>query len=124
MSTRVIRVCKQCFLDNPEHASTECHDHAGEGMCDVVWDEGERRYQEYRIRPLPKKDIKGRFILCSFDERCRGEQCSYAHSEAERKKWNDLLAGELVLLRQLYKYNLIVIMVRKFELREVGIQKE
>ena len=89
----VLNVCRTCFLRNSGAAEELCYEHDG-GRCDVMWDESRQCFREYQIRPVPERQIKGRFIICSFDGRCRGERCSYAHSDAEQKEWNAKLSGE------------------------------
>ena len=85
----VLSVCKKCFLAVPSEAIEDCPEHPFAERCDVYWDSGSGVYREYTtIRPLPDKAISGRFIRCTFDYRCRGDRCTFAHSDAERAHWN------------------------------------
>ena len=45
---------------------------------------------EHNVRPRPAVTLdKGkRFLKCNGGHRCRGEKCTYAHSELEQKTWN------------------------------------
>lgn len=45
---------------------------------------------EPEIRPIPKSDFKGEFILCSA-KKCRekrGKTCTYPHCIKEKEAWN------------------------------------
>ena len=45
----------------------------------VCWKEG----RFHKIRPVPE-DFEGLFALCNFGPKCKGENCTYAHSEVEK----------------------------------------
>ena len=41
------------------------------------------------IRPMPDIRIPGGFVLCRECQACRyGAECTFAHSEEERREWN------------------------------------
>ena len=54
----------------------------------VLW--SQQKCKWVHVRPVPKVTIPGRFILCN-EWRCRGQNCTYAHNEEERKYWNSVL---------------------------------
>ena len=93
-------VCLNCFREDPTDygrlsAELECRRHPNAKRVEVYWDYEHSRFNLYKIRPLPNKEISGRFIICRFDRNCKGERCTYAHSRAEQEEWNRLKsAGE------------------------------
>ena len=87
--SEVYSICRTCFVADPaDHQGLECRSHPGAKINDVVWDGRSNKYVLYKIRPVPEKVIKGRFIMCSFGSLCRGQRCTYAHTEAEQLEWN------------------------------------
>ena len=88
----VYSFCRTCFLTDPtNYHGRECHSHPDAGRNDVVWDDRSKAYVLYKIRPVPDKEIKGRFIMC-FGSLCtKGQRCTYAHTEAEQLEWNSTL---------------------------------
>ena len=45
--------------------------------------------RQLRIRPMPTVSITGRFVLCDPRRgKCRGDNCTFAHSIEERDAWN------------------------------------
>lgn len=49
-------------------------------------DDSER---QSRIRPMPTVSITGMFVLCDPRRgKCRGDNCTFAHSIEERDAWN------------------------------------
>ena len=90
----VYSICRACFRSDPTNRdiARECHRHRNEGRIDVVWDDVRNRFVLYQIRPVPDKEIKGRFIMCPLGSRCsKGQRCTYAHTEAEQREWNKLI---------------------------------
>ena len=93
-------VCLNCFQEDPTDygrlsAKLECRRHPNAKRVEVYWDYMHSRFNLYKIRPMPNKEISGRFIICRFDLNCKGERCTYAHSRAEQEEWNRLKsAGE------------------------------
>lgn len=83
-------VCRECFLANPhgDHRGIDCRKHPQAERCNVVWSATNNCFTVQLIRPVPDKYISGRFIMCNFDQRCKGDRCTYAHSDAELKEWN------------------------------------
>lgn len=51
----------------------------------VTWDEQNSVMQ--RIRPIPQLNLPRGFALCN-GEWCKGEKCTFAHSELEKTAWN------------------------------------
>ena len=58
-----------------------------------------------RIRPFPSHLSQSvqQFIMCKYLPRCsKGKECTYAHSEEERKAWNDQLRQSRKRARSCY----------------------
>ena len=97
----VYSVCRACFRSEPTNRdiARECyrHTHRNEGRIDVVWDGVSNRLVLYQIRPVPDIEIKGGFSMCRFGSQCfKGQQCTYAHTEAEQREWNK--SGKLTII--------------------------
>ena len=88
-------VCPKCLERDPTNYSVfthECVDpsrHDQSLRVQVYWQDG-----LHRIRPVPNKEITGRFILCYLGPWCKGDRCTYAHSVAEQNAWNREKFGE------------------------------
>jgi len=94
-STKPLRyICKTCFASYPHKAdlmSKRClcpQEHKTAVELSVLW--SQQKCKWIHVRPVPKVTIPGRFILCN-EWRCRGQNCTYAHNEEERKYWNSVL---------------------------------
>lgn len=85
-------VCGSCFevhKKDPLLHEFQCfqskeHDYV-QWIC-VTWDKP--RSQWMQIRQKPNYIPKGKYGLCAMDERCSGENCTFAHSKLEHKAWN------------------------------------
>ena len=99
--SRMYSVCGKCFLENPEDYNLAkepiCHRHPNTRKMEVFWDRAKGLFF-HKTRPVPDKQIRGRFVLCTFEYQCKGERCTYAHSLAEQEEWNRLkTSGKLEL---------------------------
>lgn len=89
-------VCRVCLEQDPTNyrlvthkcEATSRHDQSLRVL--VYWYEG----RLHPIRPMPNKDIPRLFMMCEFGYRCRGHECTYAHSKAEQDAWNKKKFGE------------------------------
>ena len=84
-------VCQACFEENPANYQLPeerfCRRHPDGGRVNVYWDDVNYQFF-YKIRPMPNKEISGRFVLCHFGSQCKGERCTFAHTRAEQDEWN------------------------------------
>ena len=90
-------VCRQCLERDPTNYRLITHKcetpsrHDQSLRVQVYWQDDFL----HPIRPVPNKEITGRFTLCHFGPQCmKGDRCTYAHSEVERDAWNREKFGE------------------------------
>ena len=84
-------ICSKCFEEDPTNyrlLSIECALRSTHGKnltsyVSVCWKEG----RFHKIRPVPE-DFEGWFALCNLGPKCKGEKCTFAHSEVEKRFWN------------------------------------
>lgn len=83
-------VCKLCFQNDIFCKAGHCAQHiqpAGNAdvECYVTWD---NQWIEIRKRPtFSPEDDKG-YAMCSSDENCHEDDCTFAHTRIEQKAWN------------------------------------
>ena len=89
-------VCSLCFRNNPSDERLlriYCNnyaEHTGVPPILVTWSEW--RWALVPIRPLPDPHLlHGNYVRCNGPSLCRGEQCTFAHSNEELAVWNTLL---------------------------------
>ena len=52
-------------------------------------------FDNVEIRPFPQIRPSGNFIMCRDGDQCtRFPNCTYAHSQAEKREWNRQLKNE------------------------------
>ena len=88
------RVCQTCYDNNTADAdllNVHCRapgQHHGRETL-VTWSGNKRSLVS--VRPLPNPPIlHGKYVRCN-GELCRGDHCTYAHSEEELLVWNNKL---------------------------------
>ena len=85
-------MCYYCMLSNPTNEdllddmcfNTDLHDGVYP-IVTVAWDE--QNSIMHQIRPIPQMNLSRGFALCN-GEWCKGEKCTFAHSELEKMAWN------------------------------------
>ena len=85
----------QCFQSD--------HDHTP--YIPVAWDKSKLQWIE--VRKPPDHMPKGRYSMCFRDERCHGENCTFAHNEVELDAWNFELKKRRDSVSQYCKYNYV-----------------
>ena len=64
--------------------------HNGSPAALVTW--SEKKWTLVEIRPFPNTALThGRYIKCAGGKVCRGDVCTYAHSDEELIVWNTIL---------------------------------
>ena len=102
-----VQVCSLCYEGNrhdEELMRAYCRDpgrHHGSTAVLVTW--SPEKYLLVRIRPFPANSPHGNFIKCVGGKLCRGEQCTYAHSDEEVLVWNTLLDEKRLHVDSRYK---------------------
>ena len=92
-------VCYLCFRNNPSDerlVRIYCNnyaEHKNAGVPPVLVTWSEWRWELVPIRPLPDPPlVHGNYMRCNRNPSlCRGERCTYAHSNEELAVWNSLL---------------------------------
>ena len=118
-------ICCECLHEDPsrfELVTFKCFNydhHRGKQKIQVCWNPQSREFvpmlyphhlrenseRQFRIRPMPTVSITGMFVLCDPRRgKCRGDNCTFAHSIEERDAWNAQHDREIRKLSNLIKY--------------------
>ena len=91
-----VQVCSTCRENDPsdeELMRVYCRAysrHKGAPAALVTW--SEKKWTLVEIRPFPNTTLAhGRYVKCAGGKVCRGDRCTYAHSDEELIVWNTIL---------------------------------
>lgn len=90
----IVEICKACFelnktdplLHEFQCFQSDTHDHVE--WVHVAWDKSRSHWEQIRNKPAHYIPNRKAYGLCAQDERCGGENCTFAHSKLECNAWN------------------------------------
>ena len=90
-------ICKQCFYNYRTFPSISCKHRNEVDVYHVRWNEANQQLETtaQSIRPLPQLLVQKpvwNVRMCD-PYTCKRDKCTFAHGEAERKKWQKLCRG-------------------------------
>ena len=88
-------VCKNCFYKNRTVPNISCTHNTRERVY-TKWngEDGRHETTEKSVRPIPEgfPSYLDHVAMCDpYRGPCRGDLCTFAHGQAERKTWNSIL---------------------------------